>query len=243
MGAPVSAATTWPAMRAVASTAAEPERCWPGPLGTVRVDAVARVTVASTESAIDTGWFTCGRSRLDIAAPRASRVRPPRPGGALRGHQPEAAANRSLVLRSVAPALARRNDVRSRTRRQKRGRDSGSPRGGTGPAADEPYEAGRAGWLEPDERAAGSRAPRVAVEPARIAQARGESRNPTPSRGGVPACGVRLGSRRARPAGDSESRSLIWSPGGPVPSLARFISSRRWRSRTARTPGTSRSRR
>ncbi|MCK7517031.1 MAG: hypothetical protein MZV64_04570 [Ignavibacteriales bacterium] len=72
--------------------------------------------------------------------------------------------------------------------------------GGAGLAADEPYGAGRAGWPEPDERAEGSRAPRVAVEQARIAPARGEGRNPTPSRGGFPACGVRLGRRRARSA-------------------------------------------
>jgi len=43
------------------------------------------------------------------------------------------------------------------------GCDSRPPLGGTGPAADEPYGAGRAGWPEPDERAEGSRAPRVAV--------------------------------------------------------------------------------
>jgi len=42
-----------------------------------------------------------------------------------------------------------------------------------------------------------------------IRQARGKGRNPTPSRGGFPACGVRLGSRRAGPAVDSESRSLV----------------------------------
>ena len=64
-------------------------------------------------------------------------------------------------------------------------------------AADEPCEAGRARRPEPDERAEGSRARRVAVNQARIAQAHGERRNPTPSRRGFPACGVRLGSHRA----------------------------------------------
>ena len=96
-------------------------------------------------------------------------------------------------------------------------------RGGSGLAADEPYGAGRARWLEPDERAEGSRARRVAVEPARIARARGEIRNPTLSRGGFPACGVRLGSRRARPAGDSHRACLGSARASHLPRQARAL--------------------